>query len=543
VRRRLIGLAVPPTCLQWLSAVVCLRYRAGMSVAGGGGVFVSYRREDGGDAAGRLADRLVDRFGAGRVFMDVEAIEPGTDFVEVITRAVEACDVLVVVIGPGWLTATDTRGRRLDDPNDWVRVEVRTALARGARVIPVLVRDAVMPNRGDLPEDLAGLARRAALRVRHESFRDDAARLVAAVAQVLVLAGPAGSTARPPGHPPESAAKTRTGASQDKVALAARLFREAVSITDSIIAGSFKVAALSGVAGAMAAFDPSHAARLSDDSERIANSITDTSEKARALCDVAGGMAATDPGRAERIANSITDASAKARALSDVAVAMAATDPGHAEAIANSITDGVVKVRALNDVAVAAAATDPGHAEAIANSFPADYYWRALVLSAVAAAVAATDGSRAARLFSDAERITNSTPDGVTKALMLSAVAAAVAATDRSRAARLSSDAERITYAVTNDFDKESTLCGMGGGVGVAGAVAAIDPDRAERIANSITRYIYKDIALRKVAEMTAATNPGRAERIANSITLAWVKAPALARIAKALIATMTGRA
>lgn len=83
-----------------------------------GAVFVSYRREDSGDAAGRLADRLVDRLGADRVFMDVDAIEPGMDYVEVLTRAVAACDVLVAVIGPGWLSAADKAGRRLDDPHD-----------------------------------------------------------------------------------------------------------------------------------------------------------------------------------------------------------------------------------------------------------------------------------------------------------------------------------------------------------------------------------------------------------------------------------------
>jgi hypothetical protein len=156
-----------------------------MSVAGGGGVFVSYRRECGGDAAGRLADRLVDRFGLQRVFMDVDTIEPGMDYAEAITRAIGACNVLVAVIGPGWLTATNRRGRRLDDPYDWVRIEVGTALARGIRVIPVLVGGVDMPGREDLPEDLAGLARRNALRMRHESFRADAGQLVAVVERVL----------------------------------------------------------------------------------------------------------------------------------------------------------------------------------------------------------------------------------------------------------------------------------------------------------------------------------------------------------------------
>ena len=78
---------------------------------------MSYRRQDSSHLPGRLYDRLADRFGEGQVFMDVDAIEPGVDFAEEINRAVEACIVLLAVIGPNWLTATDERGhRRLDDP-------------------------------------------------------------------------------------------------------------------------------------------------------------------------------------------------------------------------------------------------------------------------------------------------------------------------------------------------------------------------------------------------------------------------------------------
>jgi hypothetical protein len=162
-----------------------------MGIAGGGGVFVSYRRGETSGVAGRLADRLTDRFGAEQVFIDVDTIEPGADFVEAIDQAVDACAVLVAVIGPDWLTAADERGgRRLDDPDDLVRLEVGAALARGVRVIPVLVEGTVMPGREDLPDSLAGLARRNALRVRHDSFRDDAGRLVAAVERVLAAAPP-----------------------------------------------------------------------------------------------------------------------------------------------------------------------------------------------------------------------------------------------------------------------------------------------------------------------------------------------------------------
>ena len=171
-----------------------------MTVAEGGGIFVSYRRQETSHLAGRLYDRLADRFGEGQVFIDVDTIEPGVDFAEEIFRAVAACQVLLAIIGPAWLTATDERGRRrLDDPDDIVRLEIEAALARGVRVIPILVEGAVMPGRQDLPESLAGLARRNALLIRHESFRYDAGRLVTAIERILA---PAPGTAAAPALPP-----------------------------------------------------------------------------------------------------------------------------------------------------------------------------------------------------------------------------------------------------------------------------------------------------------------------------------------------------
>jgi hypothetical protein len=130
--------------------------------------------------AGRLGDRLSARFD--RVFMDIDTIEPGVDFTEVIRQAVDECDVLLALIGDHWVSAVDERGRRrLDDPNDWIVEEIKVALRRGIRVIPVLVDGARMPSRDQLPEVLAPLARRQALTVRHESFSSDAARLIAAI--------------------------------------------------------------------------------------------------------------------------------------------------------------------------------------------------------------------------------------------------------------------------------------------------------------------------------------------------------------------------
>ena len=167
-----------------------------MTVAVDGGIFVSYRRQESSHLAGRLYDRLADQFGVAQVFIDVDAIEPGVDFAAEIFRAVAACQVLLAVIGPAWLTITDERGhRRLDDPEDIVRLEIESALARDVRVIPILAEGAVMPGRTDLPESLAGLARRNALPIRHDSFRHDAGRLVTAIERILAPAAVAPSRA------------------------------------------------------------------------------------------------------------------------------------------------------------------------------------------------------------------------------------------------------------------------------------------------------------------------------------------------------------
>lgn len=149
-------------------------------------VFISYRRDDAAGEAGRLYDRLVARFGRGQVFMDVTGIEPGVDFVTAIDSAVGSCAVLLVVIGPGWASVTDSSGRRrLDDPHDFVRLETGAALRRGIRVIPVLVDHAAMPSAEVLPEDLKPLARRQALEISHAQWHGTTAELIAALERVL----------------------------------------------------------------------------------------------------------------------------------------------------------------------------------------------------------------------------------------------------------------------------------------------------------------------------------------------------------------------
>ena len=151
-----------------------------------GKVFISYRRGDDPGNAGRLFDSLRDAFKPGQLFMDVDNIEPGQDFVRLLEDKVAQCDVLLAVIGVRWTNATDSKGnRRLNNPRDFVRIEIGSALLQQKRVIPVLVGDAEMPTVEELPEDLQPLTERQAVRVTHESFRSDAKRLIKALRKIL----------------------------------------------------------------------------------------------------------------------------------------------------------------------------------------------------------------------------------------------------------------------------------------------------------------------------------------------------------------------
>lgn len=142
-------------------------------------VFLSYRREDSAAYAGRLYDRLAARFGATNVFMDVDDIRPGEDFVRAIERHVQASRAALVLIGGEWLTMCDAQGRRrLDDAEDFVRREIAAALTGDRLVIPVLVDGAAMPAEADLPADIRALARAQAVEISDSRFNSDAAALV-----------------------------------------------------------------------------------------------------------------------------------------------------------------------------------------------------------------------------------------------------------------------------------------------------------------------------------------------------------------------------
>jgi hypothetical protein len=144
-----------------------------------GRIFISYRREETAYPAGWLFERLAEHFGHQQVFKDVDSIELGDDFVQMITRAVGSCDVLLALIGDQWLTITDVHGRRrLDDPDDFVRLEIEAALTRNVRIIPILVDGANMPRADELPAGLAGVVRRQALELSPSRFEYDTSRLL-----------------------------------------------------------------------------------------------------------------------------------------------------------------------------------------------------------------------------------------------------------------------------------------------------------------------------------------------------------------------------
>ena len=150
------------------------------------GIFISYRRDDSRHAAGRLADDLSQAFGAGRIFRDIEGIDLGVDFAKSLEKALAACSVMLVLIGPQWLAVQDSKrgGRRLDQADDWIRQEIVTALKRDVRVVPVLLEGAQLPEAAELPADLQPLVRRQAMELSDVRWHGDLQRLIKALAKI-----------------------------------------------------------------------------------------------------------------------------------------------------------------------------------------------------------------------------------------------------------------------------------------------------------------------------------------------------------------------
>ncbi len=172
------------------------------------GIFISYRRSDSPDATGRIYDRLVAEFGKAQVFKDVDSIPLGRDFRGHLNDIVGHCGVMLTIVGPHWTEARDTAGqRRLEDPDDFVRIELETALARDIPVVPVLVGHAQLPVASKLPGSLASLVFRQSIEVRPDpDFHNDATRLVTALRAIL--------------DPEAAAAAATAGAEQAAAAIA-----------------------------------------------------------------------------------------------------------------------------------------------------------------------------------------------------------------------------------------------------------------------------------------------------------------------------------
>ncbi len=154
-------------------------------------IFLNYRREEAGAAAGRLYDTLVHEFGEDRVFLDVNRIPPGTVFPAHLQAEIASCDTFLAIVGPKWLEIVDDKGhRRLDDPNDFVRIEIAAALNRDIPVIPILLDGTKIPRSDQLPPDLQHLAARNAFGIQEATFRADAARLVGELKKIAPAPAP-----------------------------------------------------------------------------------------------------------------------------------------------------------------------------------------------------------------------------------------------------------------------------------------------------------------------------------------------------------------
>lgn len=150
-------------------------------------IFISYRRGDQPGFAGRLADALAATFGADDVFRDIEDIHPGEDFAAAIRSQLQTVGVMLVLIGPGWLTASNAGVRRLDEPEDFVRLEIEAGLQSGKPVLPVLIGGVSMPAEKELPPSIGALARRQALVLSDASWASDLARLVQSIKPLVPL--------------------------------------------------------------------------------------------------------------------------------------------------------------------------------------------------------------------------------------------------------------------------------------------------------------------------------------------------------------------
>ena len=470
------------------------------------GIFISYRRADASWPVRWLADRLAEHFGPDVVFQDVDSIRPGDDFATEIEAAVGACSVLLAVIGPRWLTAEGDAGRRLDNPQDWVRLEIETAIRRGVRIIPVLVDSARMPTAAELPPSLQVLVRRQAVTLSPVSL--DTRRLIAALESALAHEGKeerdAGTRPLEPVQPGRSQA--------NRILLSA--IQAGLTLT-----GRAKANALGPAIRAANVVAPERVGWLVGEAEAAVRSIEDASVRSSALAEVAKAVAEVDPERGEALARSIEDGLGRGMALAGVAMAVAVANPERGEALARSIENVSALPIALSGVAKEVAKTDPQRAawlvteaETMARSIE-DNFSRSVALSGIAPLVAAVDLKRVEVIVPLIEI------EGLKLMAAMTASAAMAAANPEVGEAALPS--------ITDEPMRSMVL------MSVATAVAATNPERGEALARSIEDASTRSSALAKVAAAVAEADPARGEALARSIDDVSMQASALAEVAR----------
>jgi hypothetical protein len=203
-------------------------------------IFICYRRADSQSATGRVYDHLVQAFGKSAVFIDVDNIPAGVDFRSAIDQTIQQSTVMLVMIGPSWVMASDASGRRLDQVNDRVRIEVESALLRRMPVIPVLVDGARMPEAGELPPTLTQLAYQNSREVQpNPHFQADINRLIDSIAQFGVPRVTTGAVVNPPQvyQPLPPAERTKTDMQRNDLATSSLIWGIVAFVFSWVTAG------------------------------------------------------------------------------------------------------------------------------------------------------------------------------------------------------------------------------------------------------------------------------------------------------------------
>ena len=399
--------------------------------------------------------------------------------------------MLLAVIGPRWLAAEDD-ARRLDDPQDWVRLEIEAAMKREVRIIPVLVDGARMPSAGELPPSLRGLARRQAVTLSPESL--DTRGLVSVLKTAIAQEG---KTAGQAGTPMPGPAQSRIAASCSSP-----------SGNASMLTGQNKAKALGAIIRAAVLATPERVGWLIAEAEAAARSVEDAALRGAALAGVAAAVAAADPGRGRAIARSNRKRPGGRLRCGGGSRRWRRLTPGGARpspARSRKRPGGRLRwrdaLRRWRRPTPGGARPSPARSR---NGLP-----RASALVRVAAVVAAADPEHASRLIIEAEAATRSVEDAASRGAALAEVAAVVAAADPERG-------EAIARSIEIAASRGAALAG------VAAAVAASDPQHSEAIARSIKILYWQWAALGRVAAAVAASDPQHSEAIARSIDNAY---------------------